>query len=129
MTRTLLALPLLFAFAATACAQEGTVDVDDIAPADTDAVDTTLEAPMAVEPPPRRMPGTGEAVEQCDAEAARAFVGQEATAEVVEQARAAAGAELVRTLSPGQMVTMEYHFSRLNLDVDEANVITGARCG
>lgn len=83
---------------------------------------------MSIEPIPRA-PGSDEAVEQCDAEAACGFVGQEATADIVEQARQAAGAELVRTLKPGQMVTMEYHFSRLNLDVDEANVITGTRCG
>ena len=50
-------------------------------------------------------------------------------ADIAEQARAASGANGVRVLKPGQMVTMEYHFSRLNLDVDEANVITGTRCG
>ena len=91
------------------------------------------EAPrMAVEPPPRRMPGTpgpGQVEPQCDAEAARPYVGREASEDVVEAARQAAGAQVVRTLSPGQMVTMEYHFSRLTLDVDEDNVIVGVRCG
>src|SRR5690606_22076298 len=121
----------LLAFAATACAGEPGTDTADTAdtPPAADAAEPPLEARMAVEPPPRRMPGSDEAVEQCDADAARGVIGQAATAEVVEQARQAAGAELVRTLSPGQMVTMEYHFSRLNLDVDEANVITGVRCG
>ena len=65
----------------------------------------------------------------CDAAAAQAFVGKVATAEVVEQARAAAGARTARTLAPGQMVTMDYRAGRLNLDVDDGNVITGVRCG
>ncbi len=50
-------------------------------------------------------------------------------ADVVEKARMAAGAEIARTLKPGQMVTMEYHASRLNIDVDANNVITNVRCG
>jgi Peptidase inhibitor I78 family len=71
-------------------------------------------------PPPQR---------GCDPEAARSLVGQVATAEVVEQARSAAGAEIARTLKPGQMVTMEFHPSRLNIDVDAGNAITNVRCG
>ena len=56
-------------------------------------------------------------------------LGQEATADVVEQARSLAGADRVRTLAPDQMVTMEYHPSRLNLIVDGSNVIVEVRCG
>ena len=50
-------------------------------------------------------------------------------AEVVEQARIAAGADVVRTLKPGQVITMEYHASRLNLSVDENNVVVDVSCG
>ena len=32
-------------------------------------------------------------------------------------------------IKPGMMVTMEYRAGRLNIDVDEANVITNVRCG
>lgn len=74
-------------------------------------------------------PGVSEPEQKCDAAAARGAIGKTATADVVEQARIDAGAERVRTLKPGQMVTMEYHYSRLNLDVDGNNVITNARCG
>jgi hypothetical protein len=65
----------------------------------------------------------------CDADAARGVVGEIATADVVERARRAAGAQVARTLKPGQMVTMEYHASRLNIDVDAGNRITNVRCG
>ena len=133
MPRRLPLLALLLLAAATACA------ADDPLPADAAATDAatgaaTSELPvtpprMAVEPPPRRIPGGGEDMARCDADAARGAIGKEATAEVVEQARRDAGAAVVRTLSPGQMVTMEYHASRLNLDVDEANVVIGVRCG
>jgi hypothetical protein len=67
--------------------------------------------------------------DRCNADQARALVGKRASDEVVEQARVAAGAELVRVLKPGQMVTMEFREGRLNLLVDGGNVITDVRCG
>lgn len=65
----------------------------------------------------------------CNADAASSALGQEASADVVEQARQDAGAQLVRTIAPDQVITMEYHNSRLNLKVDEANVVTSVTCG
>jgi hypothetical protein len=65
----------------------------------------------------------------CTADAAHAYVGQVASADVVEQARRAAGAEVARVLHPNEAVTMEYRAGRLNLDVDERNVIVRLRCG
>ena len=65
----------------------------------------------------------------CTADAAQAVVGRKATAEVVEQARIAAHADLARVLKPGEVVTMEYRAGRLNLDVDANGIITGVRCG
>jgi hypothetical protein len=67
--------------------------------------------------------------EPCSADAAQSLIGRKASAEVIEQARIAARAEVARVLKPGQMVTMEYRAGRLNVDVDEAGVITGVRCG
>ena len=66
----------------------------------------------------------------CDADAARpAAIGKVATADVVDRARRDAGAQMARVLKPGQMVTMEYREGRLNIDVDDANVIINLRCG
>lgn len=66
---------------------------------------------------------------RCDADAASDFVGRSATADNVEAARDAAGADMVRTLSPGQVVTMEYREGRLNLHIDAGRTITRITCG
>lgn len=97
------------------------------APGGTAAAGATT--PAASEPATPTPPATPPEQRGCDAEAARSVVGRDATAEVVEQARNAAGAEIARTLKPGQMVTMEFHPSRLNVDVDAGNTITNVRCG
>ncbi|GAB3345767.1 hypothetical protein GCM10027430_02710 [Lysobacter tyrosinilyticus] len=65
----------------------------------------------------------------CNAEAARSFVGQAATSTAVEQARSAATADSVRTLKPGQAMTMEFNGNRLNVDIDANNIVTNVRCG
>ncbi len=81
-------------------------------------------------PPTPLPPVSGAPIsDQCNANAARSHVGKVATAGTVEAARKAAGADIARTLKPGQMVTMEYIEGRLNVDVDASNVITGFRCG
>jgi hypothetical protein len=113
-----LALPLaLLVTALAACAT----------PSDTDAVASPpVTSPPAAEP---SQPAPTPPQASCDADAARGAIGQVATQDVVEKARLAAGAQMARTLKPGQMVTMEYHQSRLNLDVNEGNVVTNVRCG
>ena len=128
----------LLLLAATACA-EGEPESAAMPAAEPatsgDATDSTaLELPvkpprMADEPPPRRMPGSDATLDNCNPDEARGAIGKEATAEVVEQARIAAGADVVRTLKPGQVITMEYHASRLNLRVDDDNVVEDVSCG
>lgn len=93
----------------------------DAAPPATPAPPSTQAPPTAAEPPA--------IVETCDADAASGVVGAIATDAVVEQARVQAGAAVARTLAPGEVVTMEFRGDRLNLMVDEANVVTGVRCG
>lgn len=100
--------------------------------ASTQAPESTF--PESTEPTmsePPMMPDPGAAVpDPCNAELAKpAALGQPATTEVVEQARRDAHATTVRVLKPGQMVTMEFIVGRLNIDVDDANVIINMRCG
>ena len=66
---------------------------------------------------------------RCNAEAANAYIGKAADAGTVDAARKAAGAERVRTLKPGQMVTMEYLEGRLNLYLDASGKIERIGCG
>ena len=65
----------------------------------------------------------------CNAAAAGFAMGQKATPELVEQARAKAGARNVRLLKPDDMVTLEYRSDRLNLNADDNAVITRINCG
>lgn len=127
--------------ALSACAPTNTAG-DDPTPAPADAAaapapaETTTPSPPAASEDLRPLPEGGQAgaapgaiEDSCNAEAAKSFVGKTADAAVAEQARTAAGAQVVRALKPGQMVTMEFRAGRLNLDVDENNVITNVRCG
>lgn len=118
-----------------------TTPADDPMPQDTPAEDPPVQDPApapegtAAAPDPGTTAGEGETMippderSQCDADAAAAAVGQAASADVVEQARTAAGAKTARVLRPGQIVTMEYLAGRLNVHVDDANVVTELTCG
>lgn len=116
------ALPLailLLSLSACAPARDAAGDL----PSTDDAEPPAVAGPAEPGEPRDAFTGT------CDDKAAQSLVGQVATPAIAEQARAAAGANGVRVLKPGQMVTMEYRAGRLNLDVDANNVITGVRCG
>lgn len=78
--------------------------------------------PAASEPEPAP-------AEACDALQAQWTVGKVLTDAELEQARKDAGAESVRTLEPGQVVTMEFRADRLNLELDDQGAVSSARCG
>lgn len=88
-----------------------------------------LSACATPEPPPGGGAPQPPAGASCNAEPARSVIGQVATASVVEEARQRAGAHSARVLRPGQVVTLEYNASRLNLDVDASSRVVGVRCG
>lgn len=77
-------------------------------------------------PPDVGAPG---AANMCNAEAVRWAIGREPTQDVVERARVESGSNVVRVIRPGEVVTMDYRVDRLNLDVNDRNAISGARCG
>ncbi len=74
-------------------------------------------------------PATPPSATACNAEAVQAFVGRAATGDTVDAARLAAGAELVRVIKPGQMVTLDYRSERLNLYLDAAGAVERVSCG
>ncbi|WP_315131697.1 I78 family peptidase inhibitor [Achromobacter marplatensis] len=65
----------------------------------------------------------------CDAGALQSQIGQKATQSVMEDLRSRSGSTTARILRPGQLVTMEYNATRLNLIVDDKDVMTAIRCG
>lgn len=65
----------------------------------------------------------------CDAKAAQALIGKIIDPTLTEQARRDAGASVARVLRPHQPVTMEYNSQRLNIDVDDHQVVQQVNCG
>lgn len=147
--RSILAASLVLALCACAAAPEG--DDAGTAPQEdamaTTPADNAMPDELPAEEPGQApedaaaAPGAGSAPDagatmvppderdRCDAEAAAAAVGKTASEDVVEQARTDAGAKTARVLRPGQIVTMEYLAGRLNVHVDDANVVTELTCG
>jgi len=66
---------------------------------------------------------------RCDAAAAQALVGREASAELGAEALERTGARTIRWIQPGQAVTMDYRMDRLNIELDERNRVKAIRCG
>lgn len=88
----------------------------------------TLALSACTPSPPMSGPMLPVAVD-CHDEAAQSMVGSVATPVNVEQARTRADAQTARVLKPRQVVTQEYRYGRLNIDVDANDVILGVRCG
>ncbi|HYM87415.1 MAG TPA: I78 family peptidase inhibitor [Pseudoxanthomonas sp.] len=82
-------------------------------------------APVAAAPAPVADP-TSPA--HCDASKATQAIGQLPDADIQEQARIAAGAEVVRVLGHNQPITKEYRVGRLNLVLDAEGRIASANC-
>jgi hypothetical protein len=80
-------------------------------------------------PGPEGPIGTAPDPEACDHTKVRWAIGERATPELLEKAQQAAGARTARFLRPGQMITMEYVGSRLNLELDEQENVQRVRCG
>lgn len=91
---------------------------------------SSAEQGAAVEPVAPGEPHPMPAPPRCNAEAAKAAaIGQTADAATVERVRVQAGGHTVRVLKPGQAITKEYLDGRVNVHVDEKNVIVEVGCG
>lgn len=66
---------------------------------------------------------------KCVAEPGAWAVGKEATDEVVERVRVDTHSRIARVLRPGEVVTMEFNFQRVNANVNDRNAIIGVTCG
>jgi hypothetical protein len=86
-------------------------------------------ADLAAQPPPTPPPAAAVDASACDPVQAQWLVGTTPTDAEMEQARGDAGAQSVRSLKPGQVVTMEFNATRLNVELDEAGAVASVRCG
>lgn len=89
-------------------------------------------APVPAETP---MPGNSEPIpaeapdRACGADKAARFVGRKATPAVRAEVAAAVGERPIRWIGPGDVVTMDFSETRLNMMLDDGGTITAARCG
>jgi hypothetical protein len=65
----------------------------------------------------------------CDAEPVKDVIGKPFTAELGEEVRLRSGSKVFRALKPGDVVTMEFRFDRVNLALDDKDVVTAVTCG
>lgn len=69
--------------------------------------------------------GTG----TCNAEPAQSYVGKPASDANVQAAFKASGAKTMRSIKPGQAVTMDYREDRVNVTQDASGNIERISCG
>jgi hypothetical protein len=72
---------------------------------------------------------TAEITGDCTVENLQDVLGQHASAERIEQVQQRANAKTLRVLAPGDAATMDYNPQRLNIDIDESEVIIRLTCG
>jgi hypothetical protein len=77
--------------------------------------------PLSAPPPP--------AAGSCNAAGAQFAIGQPGSAQLAGRAVQAAGAQRFRWLRPGEVVTMEFDPTRLNLELDASGKVIRVRCG
>jgi ABC-type uncharacterized transport system auxiliary subunit len=65
----------------------------------------------------------------CNVEQVHGVLGQTASSELIEQVQQQANAKTLRVLAPGDAATMDYNPQRLNIDIDESEVIIRLTCG
>jgi hypothetical protein len=93
---------------------------------------TTLALGACTTPPPTvggetAAPALGAGT--CDTAVLANLVGKPFTPALEADAKARVKVQAVRAIRPGTAVTMDFRPDRLNIDIDEKNIVTGFRCG
>jgi hypothetical protein len=95
--------------------------ISPVSPTDLGSVNRGPTPPVPQPAPP--------ASSTCDDSKARWAIGERGSDQLLERARAAAGAASARFIRPGQAVTTEYLGSRLNLRLDTHEIVQSVSCG
>ena len=77
-------------------------------------------------PAPSLMP---ELTGSCNADAVAGLIGQPASSEIGQEALRLSTSRSLRWLQPNTAVTMDYQGARLNIKLDDRNIITDFSCG
>jgi len=65
----------------------------------------------------------------CNADNAGHVTGKHYSPALEQEARRSSGAGMIRVIRPGEMVTKEYRSERLNLQLNDYDVVVRAYCG
>lgn len=76
-------------------------------------------------PPPSPPASSG----NCNAAKAQFAVGERASQELLEKARAAAGAGVARFIRPNEPITLEFSPARLDLSLNGQDIVQSVYCG
>ncbi len=121
-------IPVLLVAALSACTNTGTPRSSS-APAASGSTSSASASDSSSSPSYGATSSGRPTGKTCDATGLQSQIGQKATPAVLEDLRGRSGATTGRILRPGQLVTMEYNDTRLNLIVDDKDVMTAIRCG
>ena len=66
---------------------------------------------------------------RCNAEPVQYLLEERITTDLAERARIESGAAQLRVTHPNQPVTMDYNPQRLNIDIDDDDIIIRLSCG
>ncbi|MCW0206520.1 I78 family peptidase inhibitor [Achromobacter veterisilvae] len=122
-------IPFLLVASLTACANTGAPRSSSAPAPSSSSASSPSEAASSSSSGMSSASGYGYGEKSCDAAALQSQIGQKATPSVMEDLRTRSGSTTARMLRPGQLVTMEYNATRLNLIVDDKDVMTAIRCG
>jgi len=121
MSRIAPLIPLVLALAACQSAHDGATAEDETARATVASEPATLgEEPAA---------STEQENALCSADPVQELIGQRASDEVVAQALKDSGATIPRVLGPNTPATLDLSHARLNIIIDDNNVIQSLHCG
>ncbi len=82
------------------------------------------DTPPKPAPAPAPAPGV-----ECNSNGLAHLIGKPRSAEIGAEAKRISGANVLRWITPGMMVTMEFRSDRLNLQLGTDGRILAARCG
>lgn len=100
-----------------------------------DATDRPADGPMSASPPVAGSAGDErirqflDALEACDAEAVREWVGRRYDASTDAALLEQSGAAILRPVRPGEAISMDFRSDRLTIELDADDTITTLRCG
>ncbi len=83
----------------------------------------------SLQPEPGKPDERAAASGACHADPVQWAIGQEATSETMGRVWRESHAGLIRPISPGQAVTMDYRADRVNVELDAGNRIVRIHCG